>query len=53
MPFAGFVDESGSSFSRETLREEEMPDGDDDLDVCPDAGDEDARDASSRESRAL
>lgn len=42
--------ESGSSFSRDALREEDMPDGEEDLELpCP-GSDEDARDASSRES---
>lgn len=42
----------GSSSSRESLREEEMPEGEDEAEDLPaDSGEEDAREASSRESR--
>lgn len=44
--------DSGSSSSRESLREEEMPEGEDEADDLPtDSGEEEASDASSRESR--
>jgi hypothetical protein len=42
----------GSSSSRESLREEEMPEGEEEAEDLPaDSGEEDASDASSRESR--
>lgn len=49
---AGWLAESGSSLERESFREDEMPDGDDDRELFEDEGVEEARDASSRESRA-
>ncbi len=42
--------ESGSSFSRETFREAEMPAGEEDRDLWDEERVEDAREASSRES---
>ena len=42
--------ERGSEFSSESFREDEVPLTDDDMEVRPDMGDEEARDASSRES---
>jgi len=43
---------NGSSFSRDNLREEEMPEMEEDREVRLSSGSEEAREASSRESRA-
>lgn len=40
-----------ASFEKEFLREDEMPDGEEDLERCDENGEEEAREASSRESR--
>jgi hypothetical protein len=50
-PFAGFKEESGSSSSSDNFREEDIPEGDEAKDDRPDIGEEEAREASSRESR--
>lgn len=47
---SGLDAERGSSFSRETFREEEMP-GEEDRDLRDEVGVEEAREASSKESR--
>lgn len=43
--------ERGSSPDRETFREEDMPDGEDDSEAREEVGVDEAREASSRESR--
>lgn len=48
---AGFEAERGSSADKESLREEDMPEGEDEREALEDVGVEDAREASSRESR--
>lgn len=48
---AGFEAASGSSFERESFREDDMPDGEEDLELCDPPASEDARDANSSESR--
>jgi len=48
--FAALEADRGSEFSKDNLREEEVPDGEDDMEVRPDMGEEEANDASSRES---
>lgn len=40
-----------ASFDKESLREDEMPDGEEELERCDENGEEEAREASSRESR--
>lgn len=40
-----------ASFEKEFLREDEMPDGEEDLERWDENGEEEAREASSRESR--
>ena len=47
---AGLAFERGSSFERESLREEEIPDGEDTGELTAVVGVEEASDASSRES---
>lgn len=48
----GFVLERGSSFSRESLREDDMPDGEELRDPCSAVGVDEANEASSSESRS-
>lgn len=50
-PFAGFKADRGSSSSSDSFREEDIPEGDEAKDERPEMGEEDAREASSRESR--
>jgi len=47
---SGFEDVRGSSFDRESFREEDIPDGDEDRELWVGSGVEEAREASSRES---
>ena len=48
---AGLEVERGSSFDRESLRDDDTPEADNESDLLDDVGVEDARDASSSESR--
>ena len=48
---AGLDGESGSSPERDILREDDMPEGEDDREAWDDVGVVEAREASSRESR--
>ena len=48
---ARLEEERGSSFESDNLRDEDMPEGEEGVDVCVEVGVEEARDASSRESR--
>jgi hypothetical protein len=48
---AGFVLSKGSSFSRDILREDVIPEREDDSEVRPISGSDEASEASSRESR--
>lgn len=49
--FALLEAERGSSFAREAFREDEIPEGEEEGELGPVGGVEDAREASSRESR--
>ena len=48
--FAVFEAGTGSEFSKDNLRDDEVPVRDDDIEVRPDIGEDEAKDASSRES---
>jgi len=48
---AGFALSSGSSFSRDSLRDDVIPEREEDSEVRPISGSDEASDASSRESR--
>lgn len=48
---AAFAPGAEGSFEKEFLREDETPEGEDELERCEEKGEEEAREASSSESR--